>query len=182
MWTARERGGRRAGAGAAPRAVGGPSGQPSGLGGVGWEGRRSRGPAEGGGGMGASSRRSSAAAGRVERWLGARTQERAVRRRVRWCQGRPRTALAVGTTAHASLIAFCWLADPRSRNRKKPGVGPEPPAPLPLAFLCPSDAGLAPTRPGLLLCRALDPAPHPPLSPPPLPLPPGALPFKRPGS
>lgn len=132
--------------------------------------------------MGASSRRSSAAAGRVERWLGARTQERAVRRRVRWCQGRPRTALAVGTTAHASLIAFCWLADPRSRNRKKPGVGPEPPAPLPLAFLCPSDAGLAPTRPGLLLCRALDPAPHPPLSPPPLPLPPGALPFKRPGS
>lgn len=178
MWTARERGGRRAGAGAAPRALGGLSGQPSGLGGVGWEGRRSRGPAGGGGGMGASSRRSSAAPGAWWRggW-GARTQERAVRRRVRWCQGRPRTALAVGTAAHTSPIPFCWLTGPCSRNRKEPGVGSEPPAPLPLAFLCPSDAGLAPTRPRLLLCPALDPAPHPPLSPPPLPLPPGALPF-----
>lgn len=87
-----------------------------------------------------------------------------------------------GSSVHQiSLTSLPSPAVPLNRNRKKPGVGAFC-FPLPPAFLCPSDAGIAPTRPGLLLCWALDRAPHPPLSPTPLPLPPGSLPFERPGS
>lgn len=101
-------------------------------------------------------------------------------------RGRHRIALAAGTGTHIKSLLYYFLSLPGRTFELKPkearrqsGVSVSP---SPLAFLCPSDAGIAPTRPRLLLCWAPDPAPHPPLSPTPLPLPPGSLPFERPGS
>lgn len=84
--------------------------------------------------MGASSRLSRSLRGRRTgawwRWLGGRARERAGRRSVQWRQGRHRIALAAGTATNIQLlfISFPSLAAPLSRNRKKPGVSPEPPA------------------------------------------------------
>lgn len=143
VWTARGRGGRRAGAraGAAPGAVGGPSGQPPGLGGVGWEGRRSRGPAEGGGGTGASPCRGSAAAGRVvagRRGGGAGRAHAGARCEAEYggVRGAPgRLSLRGPRHTRGRCLPPARPPVPRSRSRPEPGAGPEPPAPFPSPLL-----------------------------------------------
>lgn len=135
--------------------------------------------------MGASSRLSRSlrdSTGAWWRWLGGRARERAGRRSECTVASEATQNSSLRGQQHtsnlSSFISFPYPAAPLGRNQKQPGVRPESSAsPSPLAFLCPSDAGIAPTRPRLLLCWAPDPAPHPPLSPTPLPLPPGSLPF-----